>query len=194
MSTKTPTPYDWVKQIPESLLKMDSAPLLGHAPPFSWEQLTQSLQQTFQLEGITIEPSAPEWREESEILTGINGDLAPIHVSVPSMEGTACWVMAKSDIATLMALLLKQETSFAETVDDEMRGGFYEFLALEVIHALEGIEYDQALIPQILPNTELPKGGNRYERYKLHSNSVTPRYNRHQRYKRYKLLEVSWLR
>ena len=42
--------------------------------------------------------------------------------------------------------------------------------------------------------TELPKGGNRYERYKLHSNSVTPRYNRHQRYKRYKLLEVSWLR
>lgn len=157
MTATTTKPYSWLKQISPTLLQKDSIPILGHAPPFPWEQLNGALAKLFQLDGLVIKPAPSfEWRADKDILNGIGDKVIPLNVTVAPTGGNLCWLMAEKDIIYLMSLLLTKQEEPPLSIDPSLELGFYHFLALEVINTLPQLNFDKSLSAQILQNNALP--------------------------------------
>lgn len=155
--TATTTTYDWLRQIPSSLLQKDSTPLVGFPPPFPWKPLSAALAQVFQLPNLTIKPTdALRWRTEKELLDGLGEQPAPLHIAIAPTGGTVCWLMAQKDLAFLMCLLLTQKEQPLEVIDPEFLESFYQFLAIEALNSLYHLDFDKELSGQILAKKEIP--------------------------------------
>jgi len=157
VSATTSRPYDWIRKIPSSLLKLDEIPLFGSPPEFHWDQFQSELQSIFQIDNLTIKTSNFEWTSAEELFKKLGDDLTPLKIHIPSLEGAAYWVMAEKDITELMSLLLQQKTKAFDAIDPDFEQGFYKFLAIEAISALSKSGFDPALVPQIQQKAELPQ-------------------------------------
>ena len=157
MSTTTSTPYSWLKKIPASIVELDEIPLFGQPPPFPWEDLTAQLAKDLDIQNLTIEPSEFQWRTAEELLSGLGDSFLALNFTITPFEGKAYWVMAEKDLQNFMALMLMEGGGSAELLDKEYAEGFYRFLALETIHALEQIDFDPNLSPKLNKNGELPR-------------------------------------
>ncbi|MFQ5728826.1 MAG: hypothetical protein ACE5GN_00505, partial [Waddliaceae bacterium] len=156
MSTTTSTPYSWLKKIPASIVELDEIPLFGHPPPFPWEGFTAQVAKDLDIQTLTIKPSKFQWRTEEELLSGLGDSVLPLNFTITPFEGKAYWVMDEKSIRKFMTLMLMEESGSAELLDKEYAEGFYRFLALEAIHALEQTNFDPNLSPQLNKNAELP--------------------------------------
>jgi flagellar motor switch protein FliN len=155
VNTQMTSGYDWIKQIPHSVLELDSVPLLGTPPSFPWAEFTEELRKLLQLEDLQIQFSPMQWRDSDKHFEGIE-DTSPLFFTIPSLEGTFCWAMSKSDISTLMSIVvLKQASSFPE-IDADFQEGFYHFLAIEVLNTLTKVDFDKNLKPALSSSIELP--------------------------------------
>ena len=155
--TNNPPPApDWIKFLPSSLLKLDSAPLLGFPPPFPWTDLAGQLEKTFQVGGITLTASDPQWRSETNLFEGMGSNLIPLHLSIASLPGDVCWVFSNDDIPLLMSLLLTKSPEAIRNIESDYQQAFYQFIALEVINALGKLNFDKTLAPHINKSSELP--------------------------------------
>lgn len=152
--TSTAIPYEWLKQIPSSLLQLEETPLLGFSPQFDWENFSKALAQVLKISSLKIQPSPPEWRASDRLLNGFGDQVKFLYINIPSLEGSLCWVMSEKDIQSLMSLLLaQQEISF---VDKEFMQGFYHFLGYEVIQCLSKLKFDPTLSLNLQSKTEQP--------------------------------------
>lgn len=155
----TTTAYEWLKQIPTSLLQEDSVPLAGFPPDFPWEQFSQELAKRFQLSGFKISPKASfELRSEPELLDGIGDAFISIPVTVAPMGGTLWWVMAREDLMFLMAKLLTQQTTVVPTLPVEFEDAFRTLLVMETIYAVSQVKFDKDISAQTLHPTPFHPG------------------------------------
>lgn len=156
MSAPTSKPYQWLRKIPSSLLKLDTVPLFGNPPEFPLDQFQTTLQQIFEDSSIQIKVSSPEWRTEEELFVKLSDPLVPLEFTVGSFEGSLYWAMAESDIALLMSLLLTKETHPLDIIDSEFQEGFYRFLGIEAINAASESGYEPSLVPKLRSEVSLP--------------------------------------
>lgn len=155
MSNTVKQSYDWIKYLPSSILQWDEIPLLGLPPPFPWDGLSQGLSQLFNIENIKIEHLDTKWRLQEDLLQGYPHPF-PIYFSVTSMEGHLTWLMNRADLESILAtLILKSETRPPLTNPGFMEG-FYEFIAMQVLHHLSQLEWDKTLSIHAFMNGELP--------------------------------------
>lgn len=152
----TTSPYDWIREIPTSLLQLDEIPLLGYPPHFPWEEFAQKLAKTLQIKSLVIKPHDVEWRKSADLFTGIGSHPVPLQFTIPSLEGRLCWVWAERDIHLMMSLLLAKQSKPIDIIDHEFQKGFVHFLAYEICYALNDIEFDKTLTPHILDQEDLP--------------------------------------
>ncbi len=157
MSTEPkPIPYDWIRDVHPDLLKIDDIPLLGPCPPFPWEQLSQNLSQLFEIEGFSITPGEIQWRNAEELYAGLGNPLASLHLNIAPLDGILCWVMPEQEIVLLMSLLLLKKVEPLDIQDPSFQEAFYRFLALEVLHVVDQLEFDQSLTPLLRDTQSLP--------------------------------------
>lgn len=149
-------PYDWLKQIPTSLLQLDEIPLTVSPLPFPWEELSKAIGEVFQIPDFRLEPSPLQWLTNEELVAGMGSDLKPLTCTIPSFEGLLCLVMSTPDVQRLMSLLLNDSHHENDILDEEFLQGFYYFAAYEVIHLLTKLSFGNALSPQIQKNGQLP--------------------------------------
>lgn len=150
MTTSTAGPYHWLKFVPPSSLKRDIVPLMGMAPPFPWEQLSQKLKDLFELKDLTIKPNSSfEWREKNDLYSGLGQPHTSMIFSLLPAKGNLYWVMAEQDVALLMSLLLTQKPQPMAPVDTDFLQGFYRFLAMEVANVIPTLDFDKAITPRI---------------------------------------------
>lgn len=147
--------YDWIKQIPSSLLQWDDIPLTGASPPFPWQALSQKLAQIFELDSLRIELFEKKWRTEKEFDEGI-ANAIPLHLSIGNIEGSVVWLMAREDLAALMALLLKSSSTSPVESDKDFFEGFALFTALQTLHALQELKFAPGTPIRIKDNGSLP--------------------------------------
>lgn len=67
-------PFDWLKQLPPSILQADARPLFGNAPSFPWDQLSEGLGHIFQIEDLHITSDQMEWKSPEKELSGFGSD------------------------------------------------------------------------------------------------------------------------
>lgn len=152
----TTSPYDWIREIPTSLLQLDEIPLLGYPPNFPWEEFAQKLAKILEINRLEIKPHDVEWRKAADLLTGIGSHPIPLQFTIPSIEGRLCWVLAERDIHILMGLLLAKQNKPLDIIDHEFQKGFIHFLAYEICHVLNDVQFDKTLTPHILDQEDLP--------------------------------------
>lgn len=149
MTNTTSMPYDWLKQIPTSLLQLDEIPLIGFPPPFPWEELSKGMREIFEIPDFDFNPSPFQWKTQEELLAGLGDDLIPLVCTIPSMDGKLYWVMATEDLHRLLSLLLNDQHHEHDILEHEFLQGFYYFAAYEVIHLLTKLPFGSSLSPQI---------------------------------------------
>lgn len=158
MTTQSISPYDWLKQIPASLLEKDQTPLIGYPPLFPWKEFSEVLGEIFEESSLSIVPIGNlEWREKAKLLDGLGSSPKAISATVAPIGAEICWVMASQDIALLISLLLTRQAQLLDQINVDFKQGFFTFLALEVVQAIAKIEFDSTLSPHILDNEDLPK-------------------------------------
>lgn len=153
MSTTT-LPYEWLKEVPTALLRLDDIPLLGFPPDFPWNEFNQNLKNTFQLESIAIEPLSLEWRTRDNLFAALGQDLIPIHFQIPSLEGDIYAVFAKRDIILIMSLLFAKQKEPLDIVDQDFQNGFIQFLAYEALNIFNQCNFDKSLNPHVAEKRE----------------------------------------
>lgn len=156
MKNAATLPYDWLKEIPTSLLQLDSIPLLGYPPSFPWEEFTTKLAATFQLKDLKIKPLGVEWRTADDLLNGLGGSPIAIHISIPGLEGDVCWLFPENDIKYLLSLLITQKEQPLDLLDPEFEKGFTQFLIYEVFHVFNQCNFDNTLNPHLLEEGAIP--------------------------------------
>lgn len=154
MSTPKPIPYDWIREIPAALKLLDDIPLIGYPPDFPLTDYAAKLGKVFQINDLTIDLGAPEWRTAEDLFRGLSEDLIAINLTVVPLEGIISFVFPRFDIATLLAGMVT--ASPPAVLDKEYLEGFSKFLALEAIATLQGVNFDKSLSPQIISSKELP--------------------------------------
>ncbi len=155
MNEKQTKSYDWIRQIPSSLLQWDDTPLLGSAPTFPWAQFSKELSKILGISDIAITNSDTQWRSEDDFYHGIPNPITQ-HFSVNGMEGSITWVMPKDDVAKLMANLLAQKAEADFQPDEELFASFYKFIAVEAIHTISQVKFDPTLSIHLLEEGSIP--------------------------------------
>lgn len=149
-------PYDWLKQIPKTMLEKDESPLLGAPPPFPWDKFSAIFAKVFQLENLKIEPGQWQVRESKDLLSGLGSKVVPIHCDVAPLQGTVCLVLPEKDIERMMNYLFTKKMQTGEILDPEYKQAFLQFLALETFNIINKLEYDKGLTPHVLDKTDVP--------------------------------------
>lgn len=153
--TLSSSSYDWVREIKPDLKQLDSIPLTGAAPPFPWEDFSARLAQSFEREGIKIQPGEIAWRAKEKLYEGLGDTVFPLIITIPTLQGQVSWAMPSQEIPLLAALLLTKESHPIPLNDSSFSESFYHFLALEVLYNFTQVSFDKTLSPILTHQTKL---------------------------------------
>src|SRR5262249_51750444 len=142
-----PKPYDWVKQIPSSLIELDEKPLFGNAPPFPWEAFSAAIAKLFDQKDLTIKSADMAWKSAEQILGGLGSHLIFTNIVFAGLDGSLTWVISKEQIDPLMHKLLSIPLAPFATLDKEFEEGFYHFALAQVVQTIKQLDFDKSLSP-----------------------------------------------
>lgn len=142
-------PFDWVKQIPSSLIELDEKPLFGNGPAFPWDAFSTALAKLFDQKELKISPGEMKWREKGELLKGLGSEVSLSHVTIPGLEGTLAWVLSKNEIDSLMQALLSIPVEPFMALDKEFEEGFYRFTLAQALQTIKQLDFDKNLSPAL---------------------------------------------
>lgn len=130
-------------------------PLLGSAPTFPWNEFTKVLSENLNLSNFSAESSDIQWRDVSSFFEGIANPVVH-HLTINGIEGSLHWAMPREEITHLMTRLLTDtdEVNFAK--DDELFASFHQFIAIETVHTISLINFDQNLSINLVDEANLP--------------------------------------
>lgn len=146
--------FNWLREINKDLQRQDAIPLTS-APPFPWEELSENLARIFECDNLNIQPKETQWRSKEDLLKDLAQPVTPVALTISSLKGKIYWVMPKEEIDILESLLLTRESNF--TIDDpHFKEGFYHFLILETLNAINQTSFDPSLVPVLTDQNDLP--------------------------------------
>jgi type III secretion system YscQ/HrcQ family protein len=129
----------WHEHLQLALTASDQALSLQEEIPFPWNEASTAIAQVIGVSQLTLAPRPSQWRSGSEILHSL-GD-APLIISIETtpLETPLIWAMAKEEVSFLCtaALSATQQDSF---FDPRFQEGFYRFILLKILHALNGLQ------------------------------------------------------
>jgi type III secretion system YscQ/HrcQ family protein len=144
--------FSWIKKIAPQLSELDAIPLFGNAPPIDWQQLSSLLSSSLDAK-ITLRPSKQEWREAAHLKKEIKTRSLTVAITLLPLESQIFWTMSQADVDKLTSrLLYKKEKGKTSPV---IREGFYRYLLLEILAALQQVEPLQKLTFQLEEEAEL---------------------------------------
>ena len=156
--TTSDVPYEWLKSLEPELAQLDTLPLLGLAPEFPWEQFSQNLAKTFDIETLAIKPGEIRWREANELFHDLGDQLHVQKITISSFNGEIHFIIDKEDLRFLMfALLNKTKPTELQIHDEEIESGLYRYLALEAVRAFTESDFEKTLSPHLLGDQTFPE-------------------------------------
>lgn len=148
--------YDWIRQIPSSLLQQDAVPLLGVPPTFPWKDFAAELAKLFSLKSLQIFAGDIQWRSANAYFEGIANEQV-LFLQVGALEGCLAFGMSKDDLVAIMrSLLLGEGETVQVLIDQELIDGFYRFIGLEILLAISRLKFDPTLSLYLKEVGELP--------------------------------------
>jgi flagellar motor switch protein FliN/FliY len=135
----------YLRKISETLLKHDAIPLFGNTPSFDFKRFSSLLASRFGVQHLSVNAKEQGWKKENEIKAGLGRNLMTIPLGLTPLEGTIFWIMPEADIAKLTAWMLHGKTKTRALSSELLQEGFYRYLLLETLDALQNEETFQGL-------------------------------------------------
>jgi flagellar motor switch protein FliN len=134
-------PYYWLRKIDEELVSLDDIPLIKEPVAFNWQELSHHLSSIFSNNVITVTPSDQMiWREGDEVIESMGDNCLFLSFNVSPIIGDIFFVMSESDIAKLTKKLMLEQCDEEDVSSSSMiEEGFYRYLCLEAIYAIESM-------------------------------------------------------
>jgi hypothetical protein len=138
---------DWAKEVSELLLDRAQATTTEGIKPFPWEAFSKSLARVFGIEEIKVDISAVQWGDPKQFLSGIGRKPLVQALTFAPLPGTVHWMIPRGELRSLMGWLLTKQSSQIKFPDSEMEEAFADFLCLEALHCIDGLEYFKKVTP-----------------------------------------------
>jgi flagellar motor switch protein FliN/FliY len=132
-------PLAWIKKVAAEVPELNAIPLFGNAPAFDWPRLASLIASRFSISHLTIHPREQGWRESDELRKGLGKELV-VYPIVVSPLGAIYWIMSHDDRAKLTSWLLKPEGKTRPLTSEILQEGFYRYLSLEALEAIQGMQ------------------------------------------------------
>jgi flagellar motor switch protein FliN/FliY len=134
-------PYDWLKEFPLSVFQLDEKPLFGNSPPFPWPELSKALTKTFDFKEIKFEPALMQWREATDLLSGIGAKPVSYSILFSELEGALYWIMPMDQIEKLMTFLLSAPAPLFDSIEKGFVEGFYCFILSQFLKCVNETKF-----------------------------------------------------
>lgn len=155
----TTTPYHWIKRVQETLGEIEAIPLWGAPPSFPWETCVQSLKEKLQLKEIALSPHKTEWLSYEEIQSGFGNQPLLLPIELTPLVGSAYWIMSQEDATKLLSFTISQDQKTKSFSDPHLAEGYYRFLCLEAMAAIDQLKAFGDLSLKIGSSSFLPHEG-----------------------------------
>jgi flagellar motor switch protein FliN/FliY len=132
-------PLAWVRRIASEFPEFNTIPLFGNSPPFNWDHFSSLILSRFGLPKVTIRPRDQQWREGSNLKKGLGSHIHVLPISIAPL-GTAYWVMSQEDVVKLVTWMMKPTSKNRTSLSEILQEGFYRYLAVEALDAIQGMD------------------------------------------------------
>ncbi len=150
----------WLQLVEQALLKVGQLPVLEEHFPFPWEAAGEALQKSLGLPQFTLSSSRTGWKRAAEFLYGM-GDLPTIvALEMAPIEGSLFFILPQNDVIELTTHTLmegdEKEGFSGAHPGVKLRQGFYHFLLLKAMQAIDHLHLFKDVAFHLLPPAPLP--------------------------------------
>ncbi|CAM0116755.1 hypothetical protein [Rhabdochlamydiaceae symbiont of Dictyostelium giganteum] len=152
-------PYNWTQRVELSLKDASLLPEEDNYFSFPWNQAAESIQDALQLSSLKLKPTKQKWKKASSFLKGMGENPVIYTFEVYPLQEKIFIVLSQEDVLKLTSTAFFAENSPITLSSPELRQGFYQFLLLKVLHALDQLSCLaktslRMLQPESLPQDE----------------------------------------
>lgn len=153
----TKTSFPWIRKIAAELGDLNTIPLFGNAPPIDLDRLSSLLSASLQAK-ISLRLSGYEWRSKAEVKKGLGTNPLTIAFSASPLASSIFWTMPRADVDKLVSKMLYEKGKGKPS--EIIREGFYHYLLLETLDALQEIEPLKKLTFELQEDEEITHESN----------------------------------
>ena len=133
-------PMNWIHQIHHTLQEMKEIPLWGNPPPIPWDHCIQEVASLLQTPELSLVVGDTQLLTEEKVLLGLGKHPIITSIQLSPLVGQCFWVMAQEDITFLISLALTENQNQKAMSSASFQEGFYRFLLLEILEALDPLK------------------------------------------------------
>lgn len=133
-------PMNWIHQIHHTLQEMQEIPLWGNPPNIPWDQCIQEVAAILQTPELSLVVGDTQLLTEEKVLLGLGNHPIVTSIQLSPLVGQCFWVMAQEDISFLISLALTENQTQKAMNSTSFQEGFYRFLLLEILKALDSLK------------------------------------------------------
>lgn len=154
--TETDVSYDWLKLVEKALTKIEQLPLLEEHFPFPWSEATQALETALQITHLQISSLQTVWKNSSELLQGLGDKVILKGIAINPVEKALFLALSERDMTEVCSQALFLQEHQESLTNSRIKEGFYDFLLLKILEALNLLPLFKNVSLQLTADTELP--------------------------------------
>jgi flagellar motor switch protein FliN/FliY len=152
-------PYYWLEKIKQASMLTQQVPLWGTPPPFPWDACTKTLATSWNMPQLSFAPHKTLWRSYEEMLEGFGSHPTLTVFELTPLKGKAFLAISSQDVAKLTRAGLVSNGEAKGFSDKRLQEGFYQYLVLEGLHAIEQLNPFGDLAIVLAEESPLPLKG-----------------------------------
>lgn len=133
-------PMSWIHRIHHTLQEMKEIPLWGNVPTFPWDKCVKEIAPLLQTPELSLVVGDTQLLKEGHIASGLGNYPIMTAIQLTPLVGQCFWIMAQEDISFLISLALTEDQNQKASASVSFQEGFYRFLLLEMIKAIDPVQ------------------------------------------------------
>jgi flagellar motor switch protein FliN/FliY len=148
--------YDWLNLVEKALAKAQQLPSLEENFPFPWSDASHAIGSGLKLADLNLSSTRTVWKKHDQVLQGLGDKVFLISVEVAPIEGSVFFAMSEQDVVYLTTHTLTGGEHKEGFANAKLREGFYHFLLLKALEALDRLKVFKEVSFHFSPNHTLP--------------------------------------
>jgi type III secretion system YscQ/HrcQ family protein len=137
---------EWTKKIHALVNESQKIPMWGAVPAFPWENFNKHLSTGLNLSDLSVSAGSSAWRVEDDLLSGLGEHVRTLSIELSPLAHPLHIVVPAEDLERISSWLIP-EGGFT---DPDLQQGFYHYLCLQALHAVNSIQILKNLSPKII--------------------------------------------
>ena len=143
-------PKHWIQHIESLVVQSLDPSMWGAVPSFPWDEFSQNLARSLNIEDLKISASTSEWKKWGVILCGLGQNPLQISVELSPLKESFSIVFPLEDFVKLASWTIHSEVKNEGFSDPYLQKGFFRYLCLEAIATFAPMQLYCGLTPKLV--------------------------------------------